>query len=66
MGWNALTGALYLGQVGAVTSTTLHRAVLGVIEDDSTRTDMAARGRSLVDGKGGARLVGALLERDLL
>jgi len=66
MGWNALTGALYLGQVGAVTSTTLHHAVLGVIEDDSTRQSMAARGRSLVDGKGGTRLVGALLERDLL
>jgi UDP-2,4-diacetamido-2,4,6-trideoxy-beta-L-altropyranose hydrolase len=66
MGWNRLTGALYLGQVGAVTSTTLHHAVLGLIEDGDTRTDMAARGRALVDGKGGARLAGALLERDLL
>lgn len=62
-GWHDLTGALYLGEVGKVAPEALRTAVRGLIEGDETRMDMATRGRALVDGKGAARLVGALLER---
>ena len=63
-GWQDLTGARYLGQVGTVTPSELHAAVAALVEDDAARTAMAAEGRRLVDGQGTRRLVEALLERE--
>jgi len=63
LGWQTLTGALFLGLVGTVEDAQLYAAVSSLVEDTDRRRDMAARGRELVDGKGTQRLVNALLER---
>ena len=61
-GWQALSGAVWLGQVGQVDKETLFQAVSSLVSDGSRRRDMAARGRAAVDGKGVERLAVALLE----
>lgn len=63
-GWHDLTGAPYLGRVGEVSGTVLYETVSALTGDAAKRTTMAARGRELVDGRGCARLVDALLERE--
>jgi spore coat polysaccharide biosynthesis predicted glycosyltransferase SpsG len=63
LGWQALTGAPYLGRVGDIAPQALVEAVLSLIQDDTRRAAMAATGRQAVDGRGVERLVSALLER---
>lgn len=63
-GWQDLTEARYLGQVGTVTVSELYETVANLVSDDTARTEMAAKGRQLVDGQGTRRLVEALLERE--
>lgn len=63
-GWQDLTGAPFLGLVGAVPDARLYAAVAALVEQDDRRRAMAAKGRALVDGEGTRRLVEALLERE--
>lgn len=64
-GWHDLTGAPVLGQVGQVAADQVYNAVKEMLHDDTRRQQMAARGRTLVDGKGADRLVDALLEKEM-
>ncbi len=63
LGWQALTGAPYLGRVGDAAPQALFEAVSSLIRDDERREAMAAKGRQAVDGRGVDRLVSALFER---
>lgn len=63
-GWHDLTGAPVLGQVGQVAADAVYNAVTELLQDDTRRREMAAKGRALVDGKGADRLVDALLEKE--
>lgn len=63
LGWQALTGARYLGRVADIGPEAVFGAVSGLIRDDIARARMAVRGRRAVDGRGVDRLVSALLGR---
>ncbi|EDM73231.1 flagellin modification protein FlmD [Roseobacter sp. AzwK-3b] len=63
LGWQALTGAPYLGRVADVGPEALFQAVSSLIRADRQRDSMAVKGRQAVDGRGVERLISALLER---
>lgn len=63
LGWQALTGAPYLGPVRNVAAEALFEAVSSLSQDDRRRAAMAAKGRQAVDGRGVERLVSVLLQR---
>src|SRR6056297_282208 len=63
LGWQALTGAPYLGRVEDVGPEALFQAVSSLIRADRQRDSMAVKGRQAVDGRGVERLISALLER---
>ncbi|MHA7850335.1 PseG/SpsG family protein [Roseovarius sp.] len=63
LGWQALTGAPYLGRIADVGPEALFEAVSSLIRADSQREAMAVKGRQAVDGRGVERLISALLER---
>ena len=63
-GWRDLTGAPFLGLVGAVEDEVLYTTIAGLIENADCRRSMAEKGRAMVDGGGARRLVDALLERE--
>ncbi|MEQ9447993.1 MAG: hypothetical protein RLN70_03690, partial [Rhodospirillaceae bacterium] len=62
LGWQELTKAPLLGQVGQVSPAAIRAAVSALINDDVRRQEMAAAGRGLVDGRGAIRLIDALLD----
>jgi len=63
LGWQALTGARYLGRLPGIGPEAVLEAVLSLISDDTARAGMATKGRRAVDGRGVDRLVSALLGR---
>jgi len=63
-GWQALTGAPYLGTAADVTPQAIAATLSGLAADPAARVRLAAAGRAAVDGLGTERLVAALLERD--
>ena len=64
-GWQALTGAPYLGTAAEVTPEAIAASLGGLAGDRSARARMAAAGRAAVDGLGTERLTAALLEREM-
>ena len=62
MGWSDRTGAIYLGRHDAVSTEQARDTVAKLAENRERRADMAARNMTLVDGKGGDRLLDALLK----
>lgn len=67
---NQKPGAEYMSAAGAARSlefgdgamVSAARLALDLLDDDMTRSNMAARGRALVDGAGPARVVAAMME----
>lgn len=63
-GWADLTGAVYAGQYDQIAPEALRAAITQLTQDDGLRRQVAARGRTKVDGLGVQRLCNALLERN--
>lgn len=64
-GWAQQTGAMVMPGLDQLQPTQLRKRVLELIANDALRLTMAVKGRSLVDGNGGVRLLEALLLRPL-
>lgn len=60
-GWEDLGAARFLGRAGELSDAALLAAVRGLRDDAAARAAMSRRGRSLVDGRGGLRLLQHLL-----
>lgn len=63
-GWQALTGAPYLGTAAEVTPATIATALATLAADPAARARLAGAGRAAVDGRGTERLTAAVLERE--
>lgn len=61
-GWQSATGAPFLGPIYKLTSAKISEVVRMLIDDFSVRASIAAAARFLVDGKGAARIVDAIIE----
>lgn len=61
-GWNEATGAPFLGTIDQLNSRQIGEALALLIDDHGLRASIATSARSLVDGKGVARMIDAIIE----